>query len=549
MRYRKRALSLLAVSSLLLAACGGAAPEEGATPNGGNGTQTTASLAPGVEQDDLGAQSLSRGTPVAGGSLSIGMLAPVESLDPLISVASGGLVMRAVYDSLFVYNDKGEVIPDLAESLETTDEGTNWVMKLPTGVKFTDGTDFNADAVVTHLENIAMEGSVSRSAADVRQIDTMTATAPDTVEFVLKNPNMLFPKIFALGVSSGPSMIPSPTAVKELGEKFGTAPVGVGPFMVTAFQPGGNITLERNPDYRTDGQPMLDELVFVSATDSQSRLSAVIADDIDMAPTQSGTDLLEAENNGLVSLHQPDSTYYDLLFNLTKEPFDDVRFRQAVIQAIDLEGLNQATFDGTHTTMDGIFPKTNPFYADTDWPEYDPEAAKGLVEEYVADGGQASFSLTTTSPPEFQKQAAVMQQMLGDAGIEMSINVSDQPTMVTEALSGNYQAQHRFTEVREEVDQNLRNLYHSNSTGNNGKAGDPEVDRILDEIQTAAGQANRDELYTELQQALTDWLPIAPLLAHKNGWYVGEDVGGFPGARVGTYDPDWRLLWAVDGGK
>ena len=547
MRYRKRVLSVLAVSSLLLASCGGAAPEGGTTPTGG--AAASATLPPGVEVTAVGAQTLSRGTPVAGGSLSVGLIAPIESLDPTTSVASGGTVMRAIFDSLFVYNEKGEVIPDLAESLETADGGKTWVMKLPTGVKFTDGTDFNADAVVTHLTNLAKEGSVSRAAADVRQIETMSAPSADTVEFVLSSPNMTFPKIFVWGFPGGPSMIPSPTAVEKLGDKFATAPVGVGPFKVKSFQSGGNITLERNPDYHIDGQPLLDEIVFVSATDSQSRLSAAIAKDIDLGRTQSGTDLAEASNGGLVSLYQPDSTYYNLLFNLTKEPFDDIRFRQAVIQAIDLDGLNQATFGGTHSTMTGLFPEANPFFEETGWPGFDPEAAKKLVEEYKADGGTAAFSLTTTSPPEFQKQAAVIQQMLSDAGIEMTINVSDQPTMVTEALSGNYQAQHRYTEVREEVDQGLRNLYHSKSTGNNGKAGLPQIDSIFDELKTEAGQSNREQLFSDLQKELNSWMPIAPLLAHKNGWYAGEKVGGFPGARVGTFDPDWRLLWAVDGGK
>ncbi|WP_431710519.1 ABC transporter substrate-binding protein [Glutamicibacter uratoxydans] len=547
MRYRKSLLSLLAVSSLLLASCGGAAPEEGTTTS--TDSEASASLQPGVEQSALGAQSLSRGTPVAGGSLSVGLIAPIESLDPTTSVASGGSVMRAIFDSLFVYDDKGEVVPELAESLETTDEGKTWIMKLPSGVKFTDGTDFNAEAVVIHLNNLAKEGSISRAAADVRQIEKMTAVDETTIELVLQSPNMIFPKIFVWGVPGGPSLIPSPTAVKELGDKFATAPVGVGPFKVKSFQSGGNIVLERNPDYRIGGQPLLDELVFVSATDSQSRLSAAIAGDIDMGLTQSGTDLREAANGGLVALGQPDATYYNLLFNLTKEPFDDPGFRQAVIQAIDLDGLNDAVFNGTHATMDGMFPKSNPFYEDTNWPAFDPEAAKALVEEYKAGGGTPSFSLTTTSPPEFQKQAAVMQQMLGDVGIDVTINVSDQPTMVTEALSGNYQAQHRFTEVREEVDQSLRNLYHSKSTGNNGKAGTPEIDAIFDELKTAEGQVNREQLYSDLQKELTEWMPIAPLLAHKNGWYVGEDVGGFPGARIGIADPDWRLLWAVDGGK
>lgn len=340
-------------------------------------------------------------------------------------------------------------------------------------------------------------------------------------------------------------MIPSPSAVKELGDNFAANPVGLGPFKVKSFQSGGDIVLERNPTYRLKGQPLLDELVFVSATDTQSRLSAAIAGDIDLASTQSGVDLRDATEGGLTSLHQPVGTYYNLLFNLTKAPFNDVAFRKAVIQAIDIDGLNGAVFDGSHPVMTGIFPEDNPYYEDTDWPGYDPDAAKAAIEKYVAGGGSAEFNLTTTSPPEFQKQAAVMQQMLADAGITMNINVSDQPTMVTEALSGNYQAQHRFTEVREEIDQGLRNLYHSASTGNNGKAGDPEVDKLLDKLQTEEGRTESTEIYSEIQERLTDWLPIAPLLGHQNGWYVGDSVGGFPGNRVGANEPDWRLVWAL----
>lgn len=76
--------------------------------------------------------------------------------------------MRAIYGTLFVYSEKREVVPGLAKSLESRDDGKTWVMKLPTGVKFTDATDFNAEAVVIHLKNLGKGGSVSRSAADVR---------------------------------------------------------------------------------------------------------------------------------------------------------------------------------------------------------------------------------------------------------------------------------------------------------------------------------------------------------------------------------------------
>jgi len=534
---RRKVLGLLGVA-LLLAGCGAANTAGPAAPSAGG------ALPPGVTVTASGAQALSLGEPQSGGTLTVGLIAPVESLDPTSSVSSGRSAMNAIFDVLFVYDEKGNVVPELAKSIETSDKGATWTMKLPTGVKFTDGTDFNAEAVVAHLKNLAAEGSMSRSAGDVRQIKKMEATDDATVTFTLKAPNMVFPKIFVWGQPGGPSMIPSPTAVEKYGKDFGAKPVGVGPFMVESFKPGGDIVLKKNPDYRLKGQPYLDGLKFVTATDTQTRLAAAVAGDIDLASTQSGVDLAQATEGGLTSLYQPDGTFYDVLFNLTKAPFDDVRFRKAVIQAIDNNGLNQAAFEGRQTPMAGIFPSSNPFYAETAWPGYDPEAAKALVAEYVADGGKAEFAMTTTSPPEFQKQAQIMQQMLQDVGITVTLNVSDQPTMVTEALSGNYQSQLRFAEVREEIDQQLRQFFHSTSTGNNGKAGDPQVDALLDELRTPEGQERKAEIYAEMQNRFAEWLPIAPLVAHKNGWYVGKNVGGFPGARVGLPDPDWRLLWA-----
>lgn len=532
-------LMLVGIASLSLVLAGCASGND--TP-ATSGTPTDA-LPEGVFVTDSGAQALALGDPVTGGALTVGHFAPIESLDPTTSVGSGAAVMRAIFDVLFVYDAKGEVVPELAESLETTDGGKTWIMKLPADVKFTDGTDFNSEAIVKHLENLASEGSMSRAAGDVRQIESMSTPDALTLEMVLKEPNMTFPKVFVWGIPGGPSMIPSPTAVEKLGDSFGSAPVGAGPFQVKSFQSGGDVVLERNPDYYLSEYPYLDELTFKNTTDSQSRLAAAQAGDIDMGSSKSATDMVQARDAGLIPLHQPDGSYYNLLYNLEKEPFDDVRFRTAVIQALDLNSLNDAVFDGLHTPMEGMVPTTNPHFVETDWPTFDLEAAKQLVAEYQADGGTAEFTVTTTSPPEFQKQAAVMQQMLKEAGITMNINVADQPTMVTEALAGNFQAQHRYVDVREEFDQLLRTGYHSESTGNFSQVGNPKLDALLDELKTEEGQARRSDIFAEIQVVLAEWVPITPLVAHSDGWYVGDQVGGFPGVRVGISEPDWRQIW------
>src|SRR5690606_39159197 len=100
-------------------------------------------------------------------------------------------------------------------------------------------------------------------------------------------------------------------------------------------------------------------------------------------------------------------------------------------------------------------------------------------------GLEPEFDMTTTSPPEFQKQVAVIQQMLADAGITMNINVGDQPTMISEGRSGNFTAQHRFIGVSPEVDQVLFSNFYSESAGNNGHAGNPELDKLLIEARSA----------------------------------------------------------------
>jgi peptide/nickel transport system substrate-binding protein len=539
-------LAALATFGLALSACTGGGNDDPAEPAQTPGGEITAA-GEGVTINDAGGEMLALGTPVQGGSLRVGMQAPVESLDPTLPVSSAGTtVAEAVFDTLLAYDAEGNVVPELAESMETTDDGSSWTMTLPDDVTFTDGTPFNAEAVVAHLERVAAEGSRSREAGDVRQATSMTAADEYTVEFTLAEPSLTFPKTFTGG---NPSTIPSPTAVAELGEGFALAPVGAGPFMVQSFTPGGNIDLVANPDYRIEELPYLEELTFVTATDSQARLSAAQSGDIDIAPTQVATDFAAAENAGLTVLEQPMWTYYNLMFNLAQPPFDDVRFREAVIHGIDLEGLNQAVFDGLQTPMTGMFVQDHPFYVDTDWPAFDPEAAQSLVEEYTADTGvEPSFTLVTTSPPEFQRQAAVMQQMLADVGITMEIEVQDQPTMISSALAGNFQAQHRFIGPPPETDRFLSARLATGSPANGSQGGNPELDALFEQAKTATAE-ERGDIYAEMQQVLREWLPMMPIIQHAGAFYVGDQVAGFPGSPPGatTIDLfDTRYVWAAE---
>ncbi|GAA3692042.1 glutathione ABC transporter substrate-binding protein GsiB [Arthrobacter ginkgonis] len=538
MKALKIAATGIVALSLALTGCSGTSK---ATPDNGPAN----ALPAGVTVTATGGQAFQRNAAVDGGTLRTGTIAPVETLDPMSPLNSGGLpVARAVFDALFVYDKDGASVPELAKSLESTDKGKTWTLKLPADVKFSDGTAFNSEAVKKHVERLASEKSQSRSAGDARNVAKMETPDATTLVLTLKNETMRFPKFFTYGITGIGALVPSPTAVEKYGAGFGQKIVGAGPFTLESFQAGGEIKLKKNPNYRLAGKPHLDGLTFVTATDTQSRLAGTIAGDLDLASTQAASDLVDAEAGGLTALTQETTTYYDILFNLDKAPFDDVRFREAVIRAIDLDGLNKAVFDGLQTPMTGMLPKSNPYYIDTDWPSYDPEKAKALIEEYVKDtGNKAEFKITTTSPPEFQKQAQVMQQMLADAGITMTINVGDQPTMVTEAFAGKFDSQHRFTGIAAETDQALSTDYLSTSPVNNTQGSDPKVDELLLGLNADYSPEHRTQVYTDLQKQFRQWLPIVPLIQHQNGWYVGKKVGNFPGTLPGTVEPDVRELW------
>lgn len=536
MRLKRSLIVGVAAAALVLSGCAAGDADNGNTVGPGEGD-----LPENVSLNEWGGWQLERNEPVQGGTLRIGLWAPAESLDPAgPTSAASNAMMRAIFDQLFKTDDKGTITGDLAESIETDDGGTTWRMKLRSGITFTDGTPFNSAAVAAHIARTAAPDSRSSNAGNARNMVGLETPDDTTLIITLAKPTMGLPYQFTTTLG----YVPSPTAVEQLGSSFTTKPVGAGPFMVESYVSNGDGNFVRNPDYYQDGLPYLDKIVFVNATDTQSRLAAAVAGDLDLGNSQSGVDLRSAENQGLLVLYQPSSTYFNFLFNLSLPPFDDIRFREAVMRGIDLDAVNQAVFDGLNKVQDGMFLDDNPYYIDTDWPMFDAEKAKELIEDWQADTGlEPEFTLTTTSPPEFQQQAAIMQQMLADVGITMNVNVGDQPTMITEALAGTYNSQHRYFPFQPEIVQTFWNNFHSGSALNISHAGDPKVDEILDQAILAQDEATRADLMEQLQEAMRDWLPFMPQIRHTNGWYVNDTVGGFPGTTPGGEIPDFRLIY------
>lgn len=540
LRTTAKAAALGVAAILALSACGSTSGNT--VEDGQNGD-----LPEGVYISEDGSQAFKRNDPVRGGSLRVTYSFPTETIDPTAPVYNAPAA-EAIFGLLFVSDKNGKVVPEMAESIETKDNGKTWTIKIPSGIKFTDGTDFNSEAIKFHFERLAQEGSRSGAAALMREIATISTPDATTLVVTLKDEMPTWPEVFIGTSTTASAMVPSPASIAEFGEQAGFHPVGAGAFMLKSYVSGGDAVLVRNPDYYIDDLPYLDELVIVQAVDEQARLAAVQAGSLDAGSSESSNDLRRATENGLVSVTSPAFLYWQLLFNLSKPPFDDLKFRQAVIQAVDYQAISDAMYDGRQPVMEGVFPKVHPFWIETDWPTFDPEAAKKSLADWQKDNPdqKPEFVLTIVSQPEVSQQSTIIQQMLEDVGIKMEISTSDQPTMITTGISGDYEAQHRRARINLATDSTVRQLFYTTAPFNHGKTADAEVDRLIDAAAMTTDEDEKKELYQDLQERLTEILPYMVIVEQATGWYLGPKVGGFPGARAGSDRPDYRLLYIAE---
>lgn len=395
--------------------------------------------------DGGGGDAEPAGPPQDGGVVTMATWAETQSLDPRVAAATGnggGVELVALYDTIMRYDpESGEFEPQTAESLTPNDDFTQWTLQLRSGIQFSDGTPYDAAAVVANMErHVEVRSRSSSLLAPIERYET-----PDdlTVVFTLSAPWNGFPYALA----SGPGMVVSPTATAELADDLGTNPVGAGagPFVLDRFLPGESVTLTRNPDYWGE-PPHLDGLEFIYAgTDDQTyeafRAGSVQAAFLRDPGAQADAEADGAEgysalysasdtllmNNGIEVTCQggqpasacegePDGTTVE-----STSPTRDPRIRRAVAAAIDLDTLNQRAYRGEADVSTGLISEESEWYGGVDGPTYDVEAARELVEEVQAEGewdGSIRVSCHSGNPD----WGTAVAGMLEAAGFEVDLN-------------------------------------------------------------------------------------------------------------------------------
>ena len=370
------------------AACGGgSSSDETSAPSGSEATTDS-----GAPTTDAPAEE---GTPVAGGTLRVGLEADVDGLDPTASaLAVSGLTMAAaVFDPLFTFNQAGEVVPYLAESIEPSADFMQWTMKLRAGVTFHDGTPLTVDAVIKQFE-ITRNDPLVGLAVRPYYPETDAVEKIDDLTMIFKplEASQYFPSALTaqLGYIGSPTWLDALAADATLAQK----PVGTGPFKFDSRTEDSVTKFVRNDEWwgiEAIGPVYLDAIEFYPVPDPGTRTELLQNGDLDIIHTTDTDQFPIYRDDSSLTLNiDEDGEEYFLMINTSKAPFDDVRVRKALALATDRQGYYDLFNAGEGSMADQMFTPDSPNYnPDVVQEGNDPEGAAALVAEYCGENPTA----------------------------------------------------------------------------------------------------------------------------------------------------------------
>jgi peptide/nickel transport system substrate-binding protein len=512
----RRIILIFVVAALLASGCGGKKAGEAET--------VVDDDAPEAVESGLD----TAGEPVRGGSIAYALEAETTGgfcLPDAQLAISGIMVARTIYDTLTVPNDDGEYVPWLAESVEHNDAYDEWTITLRSGVVFHDGSDLDAEVVKNNLDAVRgldpdrpspLGSSVFHNVASVDVVDDLTLRVTTHVPWVA------FPAYLyssgRYGIIAQSQLDDPDNCNKEL--------VGTGPFKFEEWRQNEYLRASRNEDYwrqAPDGEPYpyLDEVEFRPISDGEQRVNALEAGEVQVLHTSSSRqtlrlrDLRDDEKVNLTESTRFAEVGY-AMFNASKAPFDDIRMRRAMQMGFDRKRLTETLGEGLPTLADGPFAEgVLGHLDDTGWPEYDPDEARRLIEEYRVDKGleEVKVILTSTSDAEIQEIGEALQNEAKDLNLNVELNVVEQSKLINDAIGGTYEA----TLFRNHPGGDPDTQYvwwKSKIRGaggelvgnfvNFGRINDPEIDRLLDEGRSEIDPAKRQKIYEDLSRRFAD---------------------------------------------
>jgi peptide/nickel transport system substrate-binding protein len=462
-------------------------------------TQTTT-----VKTETAAVTTIPQPTGRYGGTLVIGAEKQEDTLDPLNALLGpfAGTAINAIFESLIYYGPSGEFVPGLATSWKAENERV-WVFTLRQGVKFHDGTPFDAEAVKANFDRHIQNPNAVKSIAFL--LDSVVVRDKYTVEFRLKS-DAPYAEFLSYLASDVHGVIPSPTAVQKWGKDFGRHPVGTGPFKFVEWVDNDHLTLEANEDY-WGGRPYLDRIIIRIIPEHSVRILALKTGDIHLTdiPSQFAN---VANQSGVIVKSGGATRLFVISINVHPEKgnpvLQNIKVRQAINYAINREALIKAVELGYGIPAVGtLIPGLNDPWYNPDIKGYPPRGDISKAKQLLAEAGYPNgIDVEIEVAGVFANGlniATILQQQLAEANIRVKIKNVDFSIFVEDLFS-----KRKFDmAIHDEANPSPYALWYTflHSKGwNLCNVNDTEIDMLIERLGKTTEFQKRKEIVNQLTQ-------------------------------------------------
>lgn len=468
--------------------------------------------------------------------IASGGFASWPSLDPLTAGPAEGALLGAVYGRLFAYAPHAKVVGQLATGSQWADKNTVFKIFLRHGMKFSDGTPFNAAAVQFNLQRDFDPKNACACLANFGAVKSVTTNGNFEVDLHLAKP---FAPLLGAFVDAAPDFMVSPTALKREGTaKFATVPVGAGPFEVQSNSVSTKLVMVRNPHYYVSGQPYLKSLVVeTSANDTSTFESLQSGAGQILEGVTTNSILQQAKQAGDQVVNLPSTSVWSLQFDTFDAPTNNLAVRQAIEYATPTSIIDKTMYSNSYPKEEGPTTVNDEFHNASipGYPTYNLAKAKALVKKV----GGITLNLLTGSPLQEQQMYQIMEQSWTKAGIKVA-KLEEAPTVQVLFSSVQSHKYNIFLSFDGGFDDSisLTNAFAGNGTDT--LVNDPILNRLF---QQAQGQQNTAKRAAEMKQ-LIDRI-IDQGYAYFMFDYVNADVAAsqVKGLEQGTPDVNFAQVW------
>jgi len=554
LKTRIAVVSTLIAAATILASCSGATPAAAVPTQAVQNTASPATAAPTAPATEIPAIAKA-------GHLVVGDPTEPDTLDPACTFSTfGDNQYKALFDSLIFWGADKNYYPNLAETWDASTDGKTYTFHLRAGVKFHDGTPFNAQAVKVNLDRIGkVKCSVGKEAVSLLGDSYDSAEVVDDATVKIH-----FSKPFAKFLDSAAFLyFSSPAALDKDGENYGRHPVGTGPFVFKEWIDKDHLTVTRNPDYnwapgnaQHTGPAYLDDITWRFIPESSTLVSSLEGKETQLIRgfEVTSVDEIRADQALVVMEDAPPGAPTGWNLNVQLAPLDDIRVRQAVGDALDRATMVKTLFGENLNPAYGALTRSTWSYwpGSEDYFKFDPAKAKSLLDDAgwkdsdgdgIRDKGGEKLTLNLLDITDPQRIPAweFLQAELKDVGIDLHVEFAESGSVFDRCVAGTPHICPVHWGMRDPAE--LSSLWATENIGtgfNWARLSDSKIDSLLAAGSAEMDRTKREQIYQDLQKEIMDQAAWIPIFEDPGFWAATKSLKG------AVVLPSVRHIWLYD---